>query len=95
MLLQSQKTKKFIENGGVCSAFFAAAAMLAALSYALKFYVFDQNLLPHVLFLGIPCFVSVIILIFHGAWLALRAGYAMIFFYVTGRFPSWLEDLSP
>ncbi|MGI9127946.1 MAG: hypothetical protein ACR2IG_07035 [Roseomonas sp.] len=95
MLLQSQKTKKFIENGGVCSAFFAAAAMLAALSYALKFYVFDQNLLPHVLFLGIPCFVSVIILIFHGAWLALRAGHAMIFFYITGRFPSWLDDLSP
>jgi len=95
MLLQSQKTKKFIENGGVCSAFFAAAAMLATLSYALKFYVFDQNLLPHVLFLGIPCFVSVIILIFHGAWLALRAGFAMIFFYITGRFPSWLEDLSP
>jgi hypothetical protein len=87
MLLQSQKTKKFIENGGVCSAFFAAAAMFAALSYALKFYIFDQNLLPHVLFPGIPCFVSVIILIFHGAWLA-RVG-------MMAAFTSRREILQP
>jgi hypothetical protein len=95
VILHSQKTKKFIENGGIGSALVAAVTMFAALSYALKFYAFDQNLLPHILFLGIPCFVSVIVLICHGAWLALRAGYAMIFFYITGRFPSWLEDLSP
>ena len=94
LILGSQSTKKYIENGGIGSAFIAAASMFIALSWALKYYVLDQDLLPDILFAGLPCYISVITLIFHGAWLALRAGYAMVFFYMTGRFPSWLEDLS-
>jgi len=32
--------------------------------------------------------------LFH-LWDAIRASFVIIFFHITGRFPSWLEDLSP
>jgi hypothetical protein len=94
LILHSQNTKKYIDNGGIGSIIIAAVLMFLGLSWAIKFYVLDQDLLPHILFVGLPCLVSVITLLLHGIWLALRAACAMIFFYMTGQFPSWLEDLS-
>jgi hypothetical protein len=64
-------------------------------AWVLKFYAIDQELLPLVLFITSPVLVPLTVMLLQAVWLTFRASYAMIFFYMTGRFPSWLEDLSP
>ena len=91
----SQKTKVVIMNGGIISGFLVSSLTFFLAAWALKFYVIDQELLPYILFISIPLLLLCVVMFLQAVWLTLRAGYAMIFFYMTGRFPSWLEDLSP
>jgi hypothetical protein len=91
----SQKTKIYIANGGVISAFLVSSLTFILAAWALKFYVIDQDLLPYILFISIPLLLLCVVMLLQAVWLTFRAGYAMIFFYMTGRFPLWLEDLSP
>ena len=91
----SQKTKTYIANGGVISAFLVSSLTFILAAWALRFYVIEQDLLPSILFISIPLLLLCVVMFLQAVWLAFRAGYAMIFFYMTGRFPSWLEDLSP
>ena len=46
----------------------------------------------NILLLGLPSFFAVVLF---NLWHSIKAGYVTIFFHITGRFPSWLEDLSP
>jgi hypothetical protein len=95
ILRYSQKTKIVIMNGGVFSALLLALMVFIIPAWVLKFYAIDQELLPLVLFITSPVLVPLSVMLLQAVWLTFRAGYAMIFFYITGRFPSWLEDLSP
>jgi hypothetical protein len=95
ILRYSQKTKIVIINGGVFSALLLALMVFIIPAWVLKFYAIDQELLPLVLFITSPVLVPLTVMLLQAVWLTFRASYAMIFFYMTGRFPSWLEDLSP
>ncbi len=92
-LLYSQSTKKAIEFGGVGLIFFVAQIFFFLLWYY-KFYVFDQNVIDNlcVIFGGllIPSLIWYFLMVFR----SLRAAFVMVFFYLTGRFPIWLKDLS-
>jgi len=91
----SQKTKVYIANGGVISAFLVSSLTFILAAWAMNFFVIEQDLLPYILFITIPLLLLCVVMFLQAVWLTFRAGYAMIFFYMTGRFPSWLEDLSP
>jgi len=95
ILRYSQKTKIVIMNGGVFSAMLLASFVFIIPAWILKFYAIDQELLPHIMFISSPVLIPCTIMFLQAVWLTFRASYAMIFFYMTGRFPSWLEDLSP
>jgi hypothetical protein len=82
-------------NGGVFSALLLSSFVFIILAWILKFYAIDQELLPHIMFIASPVLIPCTVMFLQAVWLTFRASYAMIFFYMTGRFPSWLEDLSP
>jgi hypothetical protein len=95
ILRYSQKTKIVIMNGGVFSALLLSSFVFIILAWILKFYAIDQELLPHIMFITSPVLIPCTVMFLQAVWLTFRASYAMIFFYMSGRFPSWLEDLSP
>jgi len=95
ILRYSQKTKIVIMNGGVFSALLLSSLVFITPAWILKFYSIDHELLPPILFITSPVLLPLAVLFLQAVWLTFRAGCAMIFFYITGRFPSWLDDLSP
>ena len=88
-------TKIVITNGGVFSALLLSLLVFITPAWILKFYAIDHKLIPPILFITSPVLIPLAVNLLQAVWLTFRAAYAMIFFYLTGRFPSWLEDLSP
>jgi hypothetical protein len=95
VLRYSQKTKIVITNGGVFSALLLSLLVFITPAWILKFYAIDHELIPPILFITSPVLIPLAVMLLQAVWLTFRAAYAMIFFYMTSRFPSWLEDLSP
>ena len=93
-LIYSQRTKKAVEFGGVGLLFFLAHVLLLLFWFD-KYHVIDQNILLSgraTVFRGL--IVSGLVLYVVAIMRSLRAAFVMVFFYITGRFPSWLSDLS-
>ena len=92
-LIHGQRTKKAIEFGGV-ALIFLIAHVLIFLVWFDKHHFVDQHILlggRGTVFRGliIPGLVLYVVMIMR----SLRAAFVMVFFYITGRFPSWLSDL--
>jgi hypothetical protein len=91
----SQKTKLFIQNGGIFSLLLIGLFALICVVWIPKYFFLDQRLIEFMILPMVAISVGFSLYIFQLIWHCVKAGYAMIFFYITGRFPSWLEDLSP
>jgi hypothetical protein len=94
-LRSSQLTKMFIQRGGAGSVLLVIFSLLLLIPFLMKM-VIDSDVLPvYPVAIFLPLFVPLGNIV---SWYLLPvvfANFAMIFFHITGRFPSWLEDLSP
>ena len=99
LLTDDQQTKKAIQffHSG-CLIFFLMffLVLIVVVFFFLKYDLLVQKVfLPasnNILLLGLPSFFA---LVLFNVWHTIKAQYVIIFFHITGRFPSWLEDLSP
>jgi hypothetical protein len=71
------------------------AILLIPLSWGLNEFLIGQRLIHPIIVPGLAFLPGLWAWSLFVIWHCVKAGYAMIFFYITGRFPSWLEDLSP
>jgi hypothetical protein len=91
----SQKTKLFIQNGGIFSLLLIGLFALICVVCIPKYFFLDQRLIEFIILPMVAISVGFSLWILHLIWHCIKAGCAIIFFNLTGRFPSWLEDLSP
>jgi hypothetical protein len=98
-LRDNQPTKRRIQNvpfWGFCVySIICCLSIIALFSWALWYYIYDQRVLISLLILTLLILPGVVSWVLFHLWDAIRAGFVIIFFHITGRFPSWLEDLSP
>ena len=96
VLRSSQTIKMFLQIGWVGTLLLTWLTLCLAGPVFISFFLLDQGILPLWPFLfALPFIVPLFAL---SPWIILRllaANFAIIFFHMTGRFPSWLEDLSP
>lgn len=95
VFVDHQRTKKYIQNGGIGFPFVFLAILLTPLSWGLNEFLIGQRLIHPIIVPGLAFLPGLWAWSLFVIWHCVKAGYAMIFFYITGRFPSWLEDLSP
>ena len=69
--------------------------LIALFSWVLWYHIYDQRVLISLDILTLLILPGVVAWAMFGLWDAIRAGVVIIFFIITGRFPSWLDDLSP
>lgn len=91
----SQKTKLFIQNGGIFSTLLIGLFALTCVVWIPKYFLLDQRLIEFIILPMVAISVGFSLWILHLVWHCIKAGCAIIFFNLTGRFPLWLEDLSP
>ena len=63
--------------------------------WVLWYYIQDQRVIISSFIYTLLILPGVVAWVLFRLWDAIRAGVVIIFFNLTGRFPSWLEDLSP
>jgi len=94
-LRSSQLTKMFIQRGGTGFVLLGLFFFLLLTLFLIKI-VIDSEVLPvYPMSIFLPLALPLVNIV---SWYLLPvvfANFAMIFFHMTGRFPSWLEDLSP
>jgi hypothetical protein len=61
----------------------------------LWYYIQDQRVIISSFIYTLLILPGVVAWVLFRLWDAIRAGIVIIFFIIAGRFPSWLEDLSP
>jgi hypothetical protein len=98
LLMDGQRTKKviqFVHNGYVLFLLIFLLVLIVVTLFILKNHLLVQKVFVpasnNILLLGLPSFFAVVLF---NLWHSIKAGYVTIFFHITGRFPSWLEDLS-
>jgi len=94
-LRSSQLTKMFIQRGGTGSVLLVLFFLLFLIPFLIKFVV-DSDVLPvYPMAIVLPLAVPLVNIVSWYFLPVVLANFTMAFFFVTGRFPSWLEDLSP
>jgi hypothetical protein len=94
-LRSSQLTKMFIQRGGTGSVLLVLFSLLLLILFLIRFVV-DSDVLPvYPMSIFLPLAVPLVNIVFWFLLPVVLANFTMVFFYITGRFPSWLEDLSP
>lgn len=94
-LRSSQLTKMFIQRGGTGSVLLVLFSLLLLILFLIRFVV-DSDVLPvYPMSIFLPLAVPLVNIVFWFLLPVVLANFTMAFFYITGRFPSWLEDLSP
>jgi peptidoglycan biosynthesis protein MviN/MurJ (putative lipid II flippase) len=84
-----------IQRGGTGSVLLGLFFFLLLIPFLIKFVV-DSDVLPvYPMAIFLPLAVPFLNILFWYLLPVVFANFAMIFFHMTGRFPSWLEDLSP
>jgi hypothetical protein len=95
LLRSSQVTKMLIRRGGAGVVLSGLLFLLLLTLFLIKI-VIDSDVLPvYPVSIFLPLTVPLVNIV---SWYILPvviANLTMAFFYMTGRFPSWLEDLSP
>lgn len=95
LLRSSQVIKMAIQRGGTGSVLLAGFFLLLLPPFLIKFVV-DSDVLPvYPVAIFLPLAVPLFNWVFWYLLPTLFANFTMAFFHITGRFPSWLEDLSP
>jgi hypothetical protein len=85
----------FIQRGGTGSVLLVLFFLLFLIPFLIKLVV-DSDVLPvYPMAIFLPLAVPLLNWFFWYFLPVVFANFAMIFFHMTGRFPSWLEDLSP
>ncbi len=97
-LTDNQPTKRLIRyipfwGFFVCSIIFLL--FLIALFFGVLYRIQDQRVIISLDFCTLLVLPGVVAWVLFHLWDAIRAGFVIIFFHIIGRFPSWLEDLSP
>ncbi|MFN8891606.1 MAG: hypothetical protein ACK53U_06455 [Alphaproteobacteria bacterium] len=69
--------------------------LFALFPLILWYYIQDQRVIISSFVCTLLILPGVVAWVLFRLWDAIRAGVVIIFFIITGRFPSWLEDLSP
>jgi hypothetical protein len=69
--------------------------LFALFPWVLWYYIQDQRVTISSSIYALLILPGVVAWVLFRLWDAIRAGVVIIFFHITGRFPSWLEDLSP
>jgi hypothetical protein len=99
VLTDDQRTKRYIHhghNGNLGYPLIGRLFSVVASIWIMTYFVFDQDLFHYIFILPlliVPVSGSAYYLLHLGH--TIKAAYVIIFFHKTGRFPSWLEDLSP
>ena len=94
-LRSSQLIKMVIQRGGTASMLLGLVFLLLLTLFLIKI-VIDSDVLPvYPMAIFLPLAVPLLNILFWYFLSVVFANFAMIFFHMTGRFPSWLEDLSP
>lgn len=94
-LRSSQLTKMFIQRGGAGLVLLGLVFLLLLTLFLIKI-VIDSDVLPvYPVAIFLPLAVPLFNWVFWYLLPILFANFTMAFFYLTGRFPSWLEDLLP
>jgi hypothetical protein len=95
LLRSSQVIKMLIQRGGAGSVLLVIFFLLLLIPFLMKM-VIDSDVLPvYPMAIFLPLAVPLGNIV---SWYLLPvvfANFTMAFFYLTGRFPSWLDDLSP
>ena len=97
-LTDNQRTKKFIHHehkGDLGIALIFKLVMTSVLFFTMKYYIVDEKVFLSTFVVILLILPGLIPWVLFRLWHAIRAGFVIIFFYMTGRFPSSLEDLSP
>ena len=99
LLMDGQRTKEviqFVHNGYLLFLLIFLLVLFVVYLFILKNHLLVLKVfIPashNILLLGLPSCLAVVLFIL---WHLIKAEYVNIFFHITGRFPSWLEDLSP
>jgi hypothetical protein len=69
--------------------------LFALFPWVLWYYIQDQRVIISSSIYALLILPGVVAWVLFRLWDAIRAGVVIIFFHITGRFPSWLEDLLP
>ena len=69
--------------------------LFALIPWYFWYHIQDQRVITSSTIFTLLILPGVVAWVVFGLWDAIRAGVVIIFFHITGRFPSWLEDLSP
>jgi hypothetical protein len=97
-LTDNQRTKNFIHHehkGDLGIALIFKLVMTSVLFFTMKYYIVDEKVFLSTFVVILLILPGLIPWVLFRLWHAIRAGFVIIFFYMTGRFPSSLEDLSP
>ena len=99
LLMDGQRTKKviqFVHNGYLLFLLIFLLVLIVVTLFILKNHLLVLKVFipasSSIALLGLPSFFAVVLFYL---WHFIKAEYVSIFFRITGRFPSWLEDLSP
>jgi hypothetical protein len=69
--------------------------LIALFLWDFWYHIYDQRVIFSSFIYTLLILPGVLAWAMFGLWDAIRAGFVILFFHMTGRFPSWLEDLSP
>ncbi len=95
LLRSSQVIKMLIQRGGTGSVLLVLFFLLLLIPFLIKM-VIDSDVLPvYPVSIFLPLTVPLVNIVSWYLLPVLFANFTMAFFNMTGRFPSWLEDLSP
>ena len=99
LLMDGQRTKKviqFVHNGYLLFLLIFLLVLIVVALFSLKNDLLVLKVFlsasSSIALLALPSFLAVVLFYL---WHLIKAEYVAIFFHITGRFPSWLEDLSP
>jgi hypothetical protein len=99
LLMDGQRTKKviqFVHNGYLLFLLIFLLVLIVVTLFILKNHLLVLKVFipasSSIALLALPSFLAVVLF---NLWHLIKAEYVTIFFHITGRFPSWLEDLSP
>jgi hypothetical protein len=99
LLMDGQRTKKviqFVHNGYLLFLLIFLLVLIVVTLFILKNHLLVLKVFipasSSIALLALPSFLAVVLF---NLWHLIKAEYVAIFFHITGRFPSWLEDLSP